>query len=171
MTVKEDLKKSTYAFYRYVEPFLKKELGWRILPCEMVDNEAMRVLDRQAGIDFWAVDDDGVRGVASRIQYGRMYPTFTVRYRRRNGATTEFAKRVKAIEEGYLYPYYTMQAYIIQNELVGIGVVKTESLYQYILNGRSNKDYMHFVGHDGNEFLIVHWSDLPKNDIWLWIKG
>ena len=45
MTVKEDLRKSTYVFYRYVEPFLKKELGWRILPLARFTKKGYLALD------------------------------------------------------------------------------------------------------------------------------
>ena len=62
----------------------------------------------------------GLRGITSRVQWWKDYQTFTVRIERPNGALTEYTKRlttIKRVNEGFLYPYWTIQAYL--DSLVG----------------------------------------------------
>ena len=74
--------------------------------------ELAQVLDMRCGIDYLLVTADGVRGIASRIQHGHCWRTFTVRASKTNGATTEYEKRSVALLHDFIYPYWTVQAYI-----------------------------------------------------------
>lgn len=70
-------------------------------------------LDMKAGIDAWQlVDNVGARGIASRVQFDtKSWDTFTIRYIRASGAETEFAKRLRALDDaanGWASPHLTM---------------------------------------------------------------
>lgn len=98
------------------------------------DDEIAKDLDIYAGIDVYRVQysTSSAIGIASRIQAGKAWRTFTVRRTRDSGAATEYEKRKYAIEHNTLYPKLTMQAYIQDNGSVVIGLVETEKLMEYI---------------------------------------
>ncbi|MBU1289908.1 hypothetical protein KKG85_01550 [Patescibacteria group bacterium] len=105
-----------------------------------------------------------MRGIASRVQFGNTdWKSFTVRYKRSSGATTEYEKRKLAIygDRGLLYPYLTVQAYVKENnEFMSAGVIKTKDLFNCLDDPklyeiRKNKS-------DGNIFRFVRWSKIKK---------
>lgn len=111
--VKRDLTAAIVNFERYVKAQVEEALGQKIFSVECyTDKEIAVFLDTLAGIDAWARTNNEVRGIALRVQPIKCWETFTIRYSRPSGAKTEYFKRVKAIESGALYPYYTLQAYI-----------------------------------------------------------
>ena len=121
-------------------------------------------LDILAGIDCWQVVGGGMRGIASRVQFsGIDYRSFTVRYKRASGVTTEYEKRKLAIygDRGLLYPYLTVQAYLTKgNEFMSAGIIKTKDLFDClddikIYETRATKS-------DGNIFRFVRWSKIKK---------
>jgi hypothetical protein len=92
--------------------------------------------------------------MASRIQRdGKDWSSFTVR------RATEFYKRSNAIKNNFLYPYYTMQAYIVDGIVSSLAIAKTKDVISYITKHKvpvkQNSD-------DGNEFYIVFWDDMVK---------
>lgn len=135
---KSDLKDSAAAFLRVVWPAMKNMVGGgKIIPIESVTDDSMtEMLDRYSGIDAWHLSDgQQMRGVASRVQWGNAWNTFTVRYTRDSGAKTEYEKRKFDIESnaGWLYPHLTVQAFIggkkgENGELLSVAVIKTKSL-------------------------------------------
>lgn len=135
---KSDLKDSAAAFLRVVWPAMKNMVGGgKIIPIESVTDDSMtEMLDRYSGIDAWHLSDgQQMRGVASRVQWGNAWNTFTVRYTRDSGAKTEYEKRKFDIESnaGWLYPHLTVQAFIggkkgDNGELLSVAVIKTKSL-------------------------------------------
>lgn len=124
-------------------------------------DEVTRDFDIYAGIDVYRVRPEAgeMIGIASRIQRGKAWRTFTVRKSRDSGAVTEYAKRKRAIQTGTLYPMLTMQAYIDGDSVV-IGMVKTKDLIEYIDN------YNPQVRRTGQgqkgqaEFYVCPWGDL-----------
>src|SRR2546430_16705931 len=114
--VQHDLNESAADFVHVVWPKVAPLCGGGVLyPIEMAHGLGwIATLDACSGIDAFQMLPSGnvLRGIASRIQYGRSYPTFTLRYKRSSGAATEFEKRLYAIRhgaQGYIYPHLTIQ--------------------------------------------------------------
>lgn len=160
----EDLSRSTEIFQNAVYPEINSLLaeGGELVPVEAVtDSDMADKLDQLAGVDFWCVESGrGMYGLASRVQdNGKDWGTFTVRRRRFSGATTEFEKRKKQIEENYLYPRYTVQAYTDGFDFLNAGIVKTKQLINFIDTGVKGKDYMIRDTHNA-DFYVVDWLDI-----------
>lgn len=139
--VARDLTKSSQAFLTLVWPAISHMAGGgRMTPVELVTDKGFsNVLDAMAGIDAWQVIDHSsvLRGIASRVQFSdKSWETFTIRYARQNGATTEYEKRLRAIKHhdmGFLYPHLTVQAYVSTDleKLVAAAVVRTADLFEH----------------------------------------
>jgi hypothetical protein len=169
-----DLSNSTTDFERAVAPVLKEWTGGRNISVEAsTDSELADELDQTAGVDAWNIkSDDIVRGVGSRIQYlstsslDTPADTFTVRKERQSGARTEYEKRLHAIQNGGVYPYWTTQAYLSepQGELLSLARVRTKDLIYHIKDGEegAGKDYR--VVEPGGEasFFVVNWWRLQE---------
>lgn len=133
-----DLSDSAKAFVRVVWPTVQLMAGGgKLVPVEAVaSNPITDMLDKYSGIDAWQVSNlCQVRGIASRVQWGHPYNTFTVRYQRASGARTEYEKRKSEIEsqDGWLYPHLTIQAFISgakggDGAVLSAAVVKTADL-------------------------------------------
>jgi hypothetical protein len=171
----QDLEKSQKIFSENVIPVLKT-MGFdgEYLPIEKVHpNELEKSFDAYAGIDIWFVKlEIGMRGIASRIQTirngYRPYNTFTIRLKRCTGSKTEFEKRLYAIENKWLYPFYTLQAYVKEEtkEVLSVAICKTEELYriaeaQKELNIKVNSE-------DSNQFIFINWDEFNEDDIRIW---
>ncbi len=163
-------------------PELKlKDPGTRYSIVEGTTVEDMRkTLDTLAGIDAWQVNQRGMRGLASRIQYidrqfffGRMRGgTFTVRKKRESNNTTEYQKRSYAIKNNYLYPYHTLQAYFDKaGDLIDFAVAKTEDIMFLIDEGfyETNRTGRHQNGQA--EFYVVYWSDISDCNFDIYIHS
>jgi hypothetical protein len=164
--VAADLSDSAADFCRVVWPTIAPWCGGgELVPVESVSaTEFAKTLDILSGIDAWHVrGDGGVRGIASRVQYGAPWASFTVRFARRSGAMTEFAKRMRAIEypvEGWLYPALTVQAYVSarsSGNLLYCCMVRTADLFRYLAD---HQDDARTNRQDGNTFLVAWCSDL-----------
>jgi len=128
---------------------------------EKTDNEVLLWLDRFSGIDYIVKSKENhIIGVAARIQFGKDWSSFTIRYNRHNGNKTEYEKRKEAIEKGYFYPAYTLQAYFNKegNSMISACLVSTRDLYHFIDNNPSKV----FKNKSDNDFIFVNWSDLKK---------
>jgi hypothetical protein len=123
-----------------------------------------KLLDTLAGIDVWYINKlNGMRGIASRIQTGVNYKTFTVRNKRESGARTEYEKRKIAIEKGYLYPYLTVQAYVTNDDkLMSFAIAKTEDIIDAIDKGLCYKDHTGADQIGQAEFFVVKWHDMKR---------
>lgn len=152
---KEDLEKSQN-YFRAIKPVLESDTNSKILEVEG-QNNALKTLDLYAGIDYLLVDDKGVRGLASRIQEGPCYRTFTIRVCKKSGAKTEFEKRIDAFADNYIYPYYTLQAYVDKDKIV-YAVCKTTDLYKFILD---NPEKVQVRTTTNAAFFVVKWADVP----------
>ena len=133
--VNTDLKNSVYCVNEKIMPVVRKLFpDWHLMQVEGKEDEVCSKLDMSCGIDYLMYSDkmDLVYGVASRIQYGANYRTFTVRKSRESGALTEYHKRSQAIFLGGLYPKYSMQAYVIDDGVAGLAMTKTADLIDFI---------------------------------------
>ena len=170
-SVIKDLGDSAKAFLQVVSPKML-ELGWirgKVVPVESVTRQDItKDLDTLAGIDAWSVENNiGIIGIASRIQWGtKNWGTFTVRYSRDSGASTEYEKRLMAFQsEGkYLYPHYSCQAYIKERpcgQLLAVALAPTKDIWDMIDKGYAYKDQ---VKSNGAEFFVVRWDSMIKHD-------
>lgn len=138
-------------------------------------------LDLLAGIDAWQVDRGipMMRGLASRVQWGGRYDTFSIRYRLPSGQPTEFAKRLTSIQnkdKGHLLPHFTVQAYLDQagGNLLSCAVIETEALFS-VAQDMDNKGIFKNSYHqdkfgiktlpNGTEFIYLQWDFLLYHGI------
>ena len=167
--VRRDLSASAQDFLRVVIPAIRPLIGrGRIEPVESTAPEGLRRdLDILAGIDAWQmVDEHGrMRGLASRIQWGDNWRSFTVRLERPNGSKTEKEKRISAFlqpQAGWLLPALTIQAYLTRpkpgGHLIEAGVIRTADLLDHMIRNpcpRARRD-----PEDGVMFEPYFWDDL-----------
>jgi hypothetical protein len=125
-----DLAKSSSAFQRQVWPILQPHVGGG----ELHNIEALKdivgdKLDQSAGFDWLQTLPNGaIRAVASRVQWGRSWDTFTIRLARSSGAKTEWEKRKFAIrrtEQGFCFPGLTTQGYVSGDDVTAAAVWTT----------------------------------------------
>ena len=165
MTIESEITRSQYVFTAVVWPCLTDFFqNSELLAVEsIVDSQLTRWLDRAAGIDNWMLTGDLLSGIASRIQYGsHIYRTFTLRKSKTNGATTEYSKRSQAIANDSLYPKWTIQAYVNNDELVAAAAVRTRHLIErcdmYPEQIKTNWS-------DGTQFLWIGWDQCDEDQI------
>jgi hypothetical protein len=168
-TVMRDMKNSMDVISK-AEPIIKNLLnGGRIIRIEGSDEEICKFLDTKCGTDYFQYYQyyDLTVGVASRVQYGKNWRTFTVRKERESGNLTEFEKRKVAIENGGIYPFLTMQIYVVDGDINGIGIAKTKDLIEYIESGYANVTHTRSdkIGQAG--FYYCQWDDFKEKGYWL----
>jgi hypothetical protein len=150
----DKLTAATADFQKYVEPQLYDSGMFDpkdsyVVVCEGDSDDLKAKMDQFAGIDMVTIDKQHqtVQGIASRIQHGPCWHTFTVRaLTDRGNFDTELKKRLLAIQNGDMYPTWTIQAYVFPvNGLIQctVGVIRTVELFNYIkdqLSSRTFKD-------------------------------
>ena len=74
---------------------------------------------------------------------------------------------IKHRGEGYLYPYWTVQAYVDRpgGRLLSVGIAKTVELYLYIeQREREGPPLKRKRSHNGGEeFLILEWKEYLRS--------
>ena len=165
----DDAKKANY-YNHTLAPYMQSlfRMPCKIYVTEDSDDEVLKKLDQLSGIDAFQEVDGQMRGVALRVQYGNNWGTFTIRYSRASGQTTEFYKRVKALREndGFLSPYFTAQVYINEETMgvIGGAFCKTEDLYDYILqNLEFLREKQCRICPEGNKFLWVRFTQIKES--------
>lgn len=151
-TLASHCKEFAYCSFRTIESRTKDELR----------ND----LDARAGIDAYQRWPVAMRGIASRVQSdGINHRTFTIRESRPSGVSTEYQKRLQVIkrrDEGFLYPYWTVQAYMseVGGDLLSVAVAKTVELYQFIEQQESGgrKLPRNVAKNGGQTFIYVGWA-------------
>lgn len=163
---KKDLQVSASEFPRMVWPIIADWCGGG--DCIDVEkgttgkpDNVPSLLDMRAGIDQLQVlpDRSGLRGIASRIQWGnKSWETFTIRESRCSGSKTELSKRSHALSNaGVLYPFWTVQAYItdpINGTLLSVALAYTHELIPYA----QQYGYRRSVKREAT-FLVVDWRE------------
>lgn len=158
-----NLKRSSAVFEKLFKDKLESILGGRIEIVEGVTTYDMASrLDMLAGIDLWHYDEHGIYGIASRIQFGKCYGTFTIRKEVESGAKTEYEKRKYAIQYGLLYPKLTFQGYVEGDVIQGFAIARTKDIIWMIDHGYC------YVSHTGADqkgqasFYVVKWHDIKE---------
>lgn len=160
----KDLSDSVIALNKIKNIITENLISGTIHTIEQSDNEILMKLDIKSGIDFIVEKEEGLQGIASRVQWGKAWDTFTIRAVRCTGSETELSKRLRQIDGGYFYPAYTMQAYFDNresNNLLSIGVVKTKDLYTLL----KNKPHLFSKQKSDNEFLFISFDDYAKEGL------
>jgi 1,4-alpha-glucan branching enzyme len=158
---RDDLDAAVTALESIRFTYLPRIISGEIHTIEKSDHHVLLLLDTKSGIDYLRENAEGVQGIAARIQWGRAWNTFTIRAKRHTGAETELAKRMRAIEEGYFYPAFTLQAYFNnreENKLLSIGAIRTKDLYRFV---QEHPEKVHANKSD-NAFLFVRWVDIGE---------
>lgn len=136
----------------------------KLVSIEKSKDEILMWLDQYSGIDWIAkTSENHVIGIAARIQWDHSWDTFTIRFERHTGAKTEYAKRVEAIDKGYMYPKYTLQAYFKRKplKLLSCGIIDTKDLYSFI----EFYPGLVYESKSDNIFKFIHWQDLINNNV------
>lgn len=169
--VRRDLSASATDFESVVWPAVRDWCGGGALA--HVEASTDRVMASQidvlAGIDAWQImpSDGLMRGIASRVQWGDAWDSFTIRMKRPNGATTEMEKRIRAyLDESsqWLHPALVVQAYLDKRggELQHAIMARASDVYGFVLDNfdcverRTN-------GSDGVEFVVLWACDLEAS--------
>lgn len=158
-----DLSDSVKALETIKNNELKKILDGEIYSIENSNNEVLILMDKFSGLDYIRKNDKGLQGVAARVQWGKNWQTFTIRFKRHTGTETELEKRLSQIDNGYIYPAFTLQAYFNarnENKLLGMAIVKTKFLYSLYLE----KPNLFYEKKSDNLFLCINWNDIIKEN-------
>lgn len=176
------LSESASDFQEIVWPVISPHIGGgTLVPVEAVspDNFASE-LDVLAGIDAWQIVENslGMRGIASRVQWGSNYKSFSVRYSTPSGAETEYQKRLRAIHqpnEGYIYPHVTVQAFLDRKrgKLLDVAAMPTRHLIQQAerlinwgkMNNGNDPRFGIRYSPDGRGFLYLSWQYLQYSEV------
>lgn len=181
----ESLAKTQTVFTAKVLPIIEKFYSFQY-ECRTIEIEGRAIngkndtitqdFDIFAGIDVYQVREKALRsdlvsafdsnmiGIASRVQYGKAWNTFTVRLNRETGATTEYAKRKYAILNNTLYPKLTIQAYV-QDDNTTIGICQTVDLIRYIDMFTPRIQYTRRDQKGQSSFYVCEWADMQNKGI------
>lgn len=188
----EEIKKSQEMFQKLInDSGIMQILKGRIAFLECDDRYAQ--FDMTAGLDSCVVEEMGLRGVGFRYltKYGDC-STMTIRYKLPSNNPTEFDKRKFALlnlEEGYIYPYWTVTAYIdnsTDRNFICYYVTKTKDLIEYaerFLSQLSKPLVGEDMGYGRIQMLVIHYKHyiqsgyacygVKKNqsNIWVYLEG
>lgn len=167
--VLQDMKESSTKFMQLVAPIVKEMLKYgghesEIMQVEHIDEELAQLMDVKCGIDYVILyeDIDLCYGIAARVQKERNWKTFTIRESRKSGAKTEREKRELAIKHNGIYPKLTIQSYVQDGEVLGVAIMSTKDLFNYI---KMDSPYMkrlstHADKHGQAVFIVCPWDDI-----------
>ncbi len=148
----------------YPKLITEKFISGSIESTEFLDNKFTKSLDMKSGIDAFILNNDKIQTLSNRIQWGKSWNTFTIRYAKVSGAKTEYAKFKSAIENNdRLYPTYMVHSYIQDNKLISMAIAKTIDIMKRVDLKCIRLNYA-----DKTLFLYVDWAKLPSNKIQIW---
>ena len=156
-----DQRDSAVAFRDIVWPEIYRYIGGGELRSFEFDTN--NKLDQTGGLDGYQLLSTGIRTIAQRTQFIDEYDkpaTFTIRYRRRTGAATEYLKRVDALRCGYDLPALVIQAYVHKERqfMWRVGITHGRPFYEYVF--RQEHRWERNEARDGSAaFLVVKWHN------------
>jgi len=162
--VNKDITNSAKAFNKIKDSIIPLLISGKIIPVEAQDSDLKKLLDIEAGIDYFRKDKHGLQGIAWRAQFEYTCNTFTIRTERESGNKTELEKRLYAIKNDYIYPEFTIQAYfdnIIDCNLYSIAIIKTVDLFKFY----TEHSIMFGVGRSNADFIFIWWGHLKDLQI------
>ena len=170
MSYQTDLSDSNRAFEQVVYPAIRRHIGGgKLISVECIlDSNLAMLLDRCAGIDYLQITADGyIRGLSSRIQFGRDYRTFTIRARRSTAHRTEYEKMQYVAAHrgrGFMFSGLTIQSYVSSRgngHLLSSAMAYTEDIYRFI----ETHELTVRQAPDGNKFYCLPWRVLQTEGI------
>lgn len=163
------LSQSAAYFRAEVWPLFHDKLGGgELVPVESVtDSRFAKLLDTQAGVDGWqVVSTGGIRGIASRVQVGTCWRSWTIRSQTANGGRTERDKLLD-VDMTLLRPSFHIQAYTESWHLppTEAACIRTVDLIRLLI-GTSNPEMTNPA--DGNRFVPIWWKDALAVGFQIW---
>lgn len=148
---------------RLIKP-LEKILDGKIIQVEGLRQDVAEALDITAGMDLLLKQSNGgVIGIASRIQPGKDWQTFTVRRSIGDSSNTEYAKRKYSIANDCLYPQIALQAYVNhETGITSMGIAKTKDIIACIDAGRCTTKEVFEDGYKPATMFVVRWWDMIR---------
>jgi len=179
---REQLKKSHQDFINIVWPnfmFNKMLGGGTLICCELKDDDLSRNNDLKAGIDFIQnlpimeyverfneyIKIELTRSLAVRVRQKINWRGFTIRYSHKDHYALEYDKRVAALKYGWTYPCFTIQAHIINNNLISAAIINTNILYGFVKQYGINNLIQKTNNDCKNSFIDIKWDLLINNGI------
>lgn len=156
---------------RCVWPAIRAKCGGGdIIPIETVtDSGLAHRFDMLSGIDAWQVQENaGIRGIASRVQWGRDWGTFTIRYSRASGARTEWDKiRDHNPDDGYIRPHLVVQGYCTKpgGSLIAAYVLRARDLYALATDEHEGTAWFKRRVGDGNVMAVFEVQKLREKGV------
>jgi len=171
--VANQLRASSSDFINVVWPAIQDQLGGGFLePVESVTETAFtKTLDILSGIDAWQVINDvGVRGIASRVQWGNDWRTFTVRKELWSGAETEWHKIQRAqslMDRGFIRAHLIVQAYLngppgSNSDLISAYIVRAPDMYRFCNEESEGLVWYPQAVTGGNTMAVFHVDRLKQ---------
>jgi hypothetical protein len=172
--VAKRLRASSSDFLSVVWPAIESACGGGFIePVESVtESEFTKTLDILGGIDAWQVINDvGVRGIASRVQWGNDWRTFTVRKALWSGGETEWHRiqRVQPLlDRGFIRAHLIVQAYLsgppgAGSDLIAAYIIRAPDLYRFCDDGYEGDVWYPQDVPGGNTMAVFHVDRLKKN--------
>ena len=183
--VKRVIKQSSTDFKKYVWPKIKHEFDdSKLITLEnTIDGSVAKYLDKMAGVDALLLKNRSIQTVATRIQYDFAYNSFSIRIEQEEyDYDIEYQKRSKEIENNYLSPKFTIQAYLSKNNnFLSCAIIKTKDLVNFIKNNKQAEsrekyqndynsfgyylqDYTNQFQQEG-KFAVVEWKKLESEGV------
>ncbi|MBQ7215543.1 MAG: hypothetical protein IJS39_06125 [Synergistaceae bacterium] len=131
------------------EPILSHLLnGYTLVPVESGNDCVSEILAYTCGINYLMLRNGttNVYGVHNHTQCGKNHRVFTI-------PKSNYEKRTEAFASGAMQPYYTMQVYMDEGRIIGLGLIKTADFMQFIVNGHAEEK---------ESFYVCSWDDLRK---------
>ena len=126
------------------EPIVNELLSeWQLIPVAGRDDRVCRILANMCGIEYLLCSKTAIHGVTVCVQHGKNDRTFMV------------SKDSLENDDGSLAPYYAMQVYVLDGKIIGLGLVKTKDLTDFIDSGFASE-----CREGEAKFYVCHWDDL-----------
>ena len=164
----KDAEKSRRAFQQFSSPALKKFFGGAvILSTEGHTKDKPTTIEKSldiSGIDGICVTQKGwTYFYASRVQFGKLYENFSIRYSRPSGKATEFEKLQRANKICAPMPTFHVQCFVDDDgQAARVAIVPTVDLIRHM-----QKDKLKIRMTDsGEQFCFIPWRELARVKIY-----
>ena len=158
---KNDRIDSDYAFNQIVKPIIDDKWG-----CNHVLTNNIKQ-DVENGIDGYIINNNNKLPFSNRVQPSNNYKSFTIRLdriyneKKIDKYLIEYHKIKKLIILNKLYPYYFIQSYIKNNQLLSSACIETIDLWSYIFkNWDSIKEIETTDKNCTAKAKVIYWDEL-----------
>lgn len=170
MSLERDKARGKLGSEKYVQRLMRACMGFfgDVLPTDGRVSAFEKAMDYDCCVDGFAFNEKfGVIPYASRVQFGKNYEAFSIRYTRENGLPTEWQKICTALDEGEMgnckRPFVHVQVFVDETGNAVAGMVRTDKLFEFMRNNRDK--IKKFTNADGSSFLACYWRDLKKASV------